>query len=326
MKPISNKTKHLTFSLTFIIAVFAFTNSALASSSQIMHGCVDGWGNSTGNIIADVTTSQDGPFPLNSGRILTATGQITSTCPQSRTVNLTFQNNGVTPVTNIAGNLIADTSLAPGNTFPVVPNSLSYSVPNPVGTYNAHFVLGVNEPNIISGSIAYSCQNYYTYHSWPTPIDYHQGEGRLTFNLNRPTSAPVTIRMAACLDNPNLQPDSGFYADTCFGTPLIPSIPSGYIGGTWGESQQNPGYLFTIPQGVTTYTTPSTLNTADGSNHFPCFVKPSNHPRKVEEAHTSRLLHLYLKDESPSSSIFQFSGQSYQYQFTLPVSINIMQL
>jgi hypothetical protein len=268
VKTLSKKAKYITLCSSILIAVFAFTHSASAASSQYSHTCSDG-----GTVTTTVTTSQDGPFNVNSLVTLSISGQILSTCTP-RNINLTAQNNGATPVT-VTGNVIPTTFFT--GLFPIVPINIfssSFSVPNPAGTYEMHFVTGVEEPNpVISGTVKYQCADF----------NGHNGWGILTFNFNQPTPVQLNLKMAATtidawypsqyatfgldLFNQLVFPGQTTPPANFCSVPYNPNTP-GYAGGPY--CWINPpvtGFNITIPAGSTAY---SPGHISQNGNNFSC--------------------------------------------------------
>ncbi len=180
--------------------------------------------------------------------------------------------------------------------------------------------------HIIKGKLSFQCTDYFTWHPWPTPVDYHQGVARLSFNFPTPTPTPLSLRIAVCQDNwpfkPNTSPVIG---DGCSGPVLIPGgAPSGYT--DYSIQNEGPGLTFTIPQGVTSYTVPQApAHLYPDGTYLTCSVHPSNHPRRQNTANVTKFKYLYVKNESSNASLWtlQFIGDTYQPNLTQPYPINI---
>jgi hypothetical protein len=138
MKKFSINLKYITFTSVLILSIFSISNKVFADNTA-PYLCSDG-GLAMG-VNLDMTPTR-GPFPANSNTTFDARGQIFSTCPTPKIMNLKVQNfnNSGDPVET----LVSDTLISPGF-YPFVPVVKTFSVPNPSGTYNLQFKLGVND-------------------------------------------------------------------------------------------------------------------------------------------------------------------------------------
>lgn len=135
----------------------------------------------------------------------------------------------------------------------------------------------------ITGSFTIQCIN--------TANNSKQGDTVFNFTFPTPPNRDVRIAFAYC------QAGGGGFVPFCTGVDLIPTLPNGYI----GNSECQSGFIFTIPAGSYSYTTPIFNCISDNRTPAACLG-------------TKAFTYVYMKVQNFPNLILNFASQGLTFQ------------